>query len=118
VVQYLGQTGDTPLGAGGVVDLDRAYGGVGLRWTHRGELASRPLTVSVGADHDRLEERRRGFVNDFGQQGALRRDEDDEVSNSDAYIQAEWFLDPRWVLSAARAAAPCVSLRATTTSQR
>ncbi len=33
VTQYLAQTGDTPLGAGGVVDLDRTYGGLGLRGT-------------------------------------------------------------------------------------
>ncbi len=100
VVQYLGQTGDTPLGSGGVVDLDRSYGGVGLRWTQRTQLASRPFTVSIGADADRLEERRRGFVNNFGRQGAPRRDEDDEVSNSDFYAQAEWRIDTRWVLSA------------------
>ena len=100
VVQYLGQTGDTPLGSGGVVDLDRGYGGVGLRWTRQWDVASRPLTLSLGADHDRLEERRRGFVNDFGRQGAPRRDEDDEVSNGDLYLQAEWLVDRCWVVSA------------------
>jgi iron complex outermembrane receptor protein len=35
ITQYLGQTGDTPLGLGGVVDLDRQYGGVGVaRFVH------------------------------------------------------------------------------------
>ena len=100
VVQYLAQTGDTPLGSGGVVDLDRTYGGAGLRWTHRWGAPASPFTLSVGADYDTLEERRRGYVNNFGVQGALRRDEDDSVSNSDFYAQAEWEPSPEWVVSA------------------
>jgi iron complex outermembrane receptor protein len=95
VVQFLGQDGDTPLGAGGVVDLDRTFGGAGLRWTRK--LAS--LTFSAGADRDRLDERRRGYVNTAGVQGALRRDEDDSVENSDFFVQAEWSLDDAWILS-------------------
>ena len=100
IVQFLGQTGDMPLGSGGVVDLDRSYGGVGVRWTRRLQAAGGPLSISAGADHDRLEERRRGFVNDFGRQGALRRDEDDRVGNTDVYAQAEWQLVDCWVLAA------------------
>ena len=99
VIQYLGQPGDTPLGSGGVVDLDRTYGGAGLRLTHR-LGGARPLTLSVGADHDTLDELRRGYVNVAGRQGALRRDEDDTVSSTDFYAQAEWELSPAWVLSA------------------
>ncbi len=95
VVQYLGQDGDTPLGAGGVVDLDRTFGGAGLRWTR--QLAT--LTFSAGADLDRLEETRRGYVNRAGVQGALRRDEDDTVENTDVFVQAEWRPTEAWVLS-------------------
>jgi iron complex outermembrane recepter protein len=99
VIQYLALSGDTPLGAGGVVDLERGYGGVGLRWTRRMQLAARPFTLSIGAEHDKLDERRRGFVNESGRRGALRRDKDDTVSNSDGYLQAEWSLQPRWIVS-------------------
>jgi iron complex outermembrane receptor protein len=99
VVQYLALPGDTPLGAGGVVDLGRGYGGVGLRWTRRMQLGGGAFNVSIGADHDRLDERRRGYVNAAGSRGALRRDEDDTVSNSDAYAQAEWSPHPRWTVS-------------------
>jgi len=95
VVQFLGQEGDTPLGSGGVVDLDRAYGGLGLRWTRR--ITS--LTLSAGADVDQLDENRRGYVNSAGKQGALRRDEDDTVRNTDAYLQAEWHFDDAWSVS-------------------
>jgi iron complex outermembrane receptor protein len=55
--------------------------------------------VIVGADLDRLKERRQGFVNNFGVAGALRRDEDDTVSNNDFYAQGEWTFLPGWILS-------------------
>jgi len=48
--------------SGGVVDLDRGYSGLGLRWTREGQLASRRFSVSAGVDHDRMLERRRGFI--------------------------------------------------------
>jgi iron complex outermembrane receptor protein len=99
VTQFLGQAGDTPLSSGGVVDLDRTYAGAGVRWTHVFIGAARPLTVSFGLEHDRLDEHRRGFVNNAGVAAGLKRDEDDRVSNTDVYVQAEWQVAPRWVLS-------------------
>jgi iron complex outermembrane receptor protein len=93
VTQYLA----IPLAAqnavtssGGVVDLDRGYNGLGLRWTREGQLASRRFSLSAGVDHDRMAERRRGFMNNNGVTGALKRDEDDTVSNTDIYVQGEW----------------------------
>lgn len=98
VVQYLA----IPLAAqgaatssGGVVDLDRAYGGAGLRLTRDARLAGTPLTLSIGMDHDRMAERRRGFINNNGIGGALKRDEDDTVSSTDVYAQAEWRASER-----------------------
>lgn len=99
VVQYLGLSGDTPLGSGGVVDLDRTYGGVGVRWTRRFGAGDEAASFTVGAEHDRLAERRRGFVNGAGRMGALRRDEDDRVSNADVFAQFQWHPGPRWVVS-------------------
>jgi iron complex outermembrane receptor protein len=104
VTQHLGiplfvQTG-TPTHSGGVVDLDRGYGGVGVRWTHATKLAGGPLTASVGFDGDRMAERRQGFLNELGVTGALRRNEDNTVSNTDFYAQAEWGFAPRWNLLA------------------
>ena len=86
--------------SGGVVDLDRGYGGIGVRWTHSAQLAGRPLTTSVGYDGDRMAERRQGFENVAGVTGILRRNEDNTVSNNDLYAQAEWGLAPRWNLLA------------------
>jgi iron complex outermembrane receptor protein len=86
--------------SGGVVDLDRGYGGLGLRWTRATELIGAPFTASVGADYDRMAERRKGFLNNNGIQGTLKRDEDDYVSSADLYAQAEWRVAPRWNLLA------------------
>ena len=94
--------------AGGVIDLDRRYAGVDLRGTHRLQLADAPLTVVAGVAFDGLREHRRGFENftgpasarTLGVQGALRRDEDNDVRNVDQYLQASWTPLPRWTLDA------------------
>jgi iron complex outermembrane receptor protein len=86
--------------SGGVVDLDRGYGGMGLRWTRETELIGAPLTASIGTDYDRMAERRRGFRNNFGIAEELKRDEDDTVYNTGLYAQTEWRFAPRWNLLA------------------
>jgi len=96
------------LHAGGVVDLKREYGGADLRWTSRGSLAGRPLTVVAGVAYDEMREKRRGYLNfvdgpggrQRGVQGALRRDENNKVWNIDPYAQASWNFAERWTLDA------------------
>ena len=100
VRQYLALTGVAPTSSGGVVDLDRDYGGMGLRLLWKGELLGGPLTLNVGADADRQDEIRQGFVNNFGEMGALRRNEDDVVTDSDLYAEARWDLAPWLSLTA------------------
>lgn len=99
VTQFLAFTGVAPTSSGGMVDLDRGFGGASVQWVRAGDLAAGPYTLTLGLDYDRLEERRRGFVNDFGRAGALRRDEDDTVWNLDPYAIGEWRFAPRWKLS-------------------
>lgn len=93
-----------PLHPGGVIDLGRRYGGADVRWTARTELARRPLEIVAGLAYDRLAEQRRGLQNfvggTLGVQGALRRDEDNTVSNLDPYLQGQWKPSPRWTLTA------------------
>jgi iron complex outermembrane receptor protein len=43
-----------------------------------------------------MHERRRGYVNLIGVEGALRRDEDDEVTSSGLYVQGDWRFSERW----------------------
>jgi len=99
VVQYL----SIPLAAqsaatssGGVVDLRRAFGGAALRAQTELEAGGRPLRLSAGLEYERMQERRRGFLNNNGVAGALKRDEDNTVHASDAYAQAEWRVAERW----------------------
>lgn len=93
-----------PLGSGGVVDLDRGYGGADLRWQWRGEWVSRPAGIAVGTEYQRSSERRRGYENfagaRLGVRGALRRDERDRVAGNDRYLQADWEFAPRWRIDA------------------
>jgi iron complex outermembrane receptor protein len=95
--QYLGFTGVGPTSSGGVVDLDRNYGGGSLRLSGDTQLLERPLTLVAGVELEGQDEHRRGFVNDFGDVGALRRDEFDRAESSGAYLQAEWRFAERWI---------------------
>jgi iron complex outermembrane receptor protein len=99
VTQFLAFTGAAPTSSGGVVDLDRSFGGGSVQWIHKGRLREGAYTLTLGTDYEALQERRRGFVNDFGRAGALRRDEDDTVTSADQYAIGEWRFAPRWTLS-------------------
>lgn len=92
-----------PLHSGGVVALGTGYGGADGRWTWRDTLAQRPFTLVAGLSYDDLSQRRRGYENfigsELGVQGALRRDEIDEVYDLDEYLQGSWLFAPRWSAS-------------------
>jgi iron complex outermembrane receptor protein len=92
----------SPTSSGGVVDLDRHYGGADARWSWNQTAAGRPLTWVLGASYDRQNELRRGYNNfigpTLGVQGALRRDENDIVSDQDVYAQGTWAFAPNWSL--------------------
>lgn len=87
----LGAQGN-PGSSGGIIDLDRDYGGVGLQYTHRAGA----IEYTVGLEADGLREHRRGYINDGGRRGALKRDEDDTVWNADVYAQLAWRFSEHW----------------------
>lgn len=89
-----------PGSSGGVVDLDRDYGGIGLSWTHKTRTNGLPLNWTLGIEADYQQEHRLGFDNNFGTAGALRRDEDSEANNLDVFGQIDWAFDPQWRLLA------------------
>ena len=99
VTQYLAFTGVAPTSSGGVVDLDRDFYGGSLQWSRATELAGGPLTFTLGLDYSNMAETRQGFVNNFGVQGALRRDERDTVYAFDQYLQFQWDFAPSWQFS-------------------
>jgi iron complex outermembrane receptor protein len=99
VNQYLAFPGAAPppTSSGGVVDLDRNYGGGALRYTRPFELGGTPFRLSAGVEYGSMSETRRGYVNNFGVTGALRRNEDDTVWDLNAYLQGEWSFAERWL---------------------
>jgi iron complex outermembrane receptor protein len=99
VRQYLALSGVGLTSSGGVTDLDRGFGGVGVRVTWRGQLLGAPLALIAGGDADRQHERRRGYVNNNGNLGDLRRDEDDVVRSVDGYVEAQWSPLPAFTLT-------------------
>ena len=82
---------------GGVIDLDRGYGGLDAKWFHR---TPGGVQLALGIAHERMQEDRRGwenFVRDgadlrLGVRGRLRRDEDNRLASSDVYGQLHWPL--------------------------
>jgi iron complex outermembrane receptor protein len=93
-----------PTSPGGVIDLAIGYWGGDFHWTDRRELAGMKLEVTGGASYDMLDEARRGYRNFVGStlgiEGALRRDETDDVFDVDEYVQAQLEPDPQWLLEA------------------
>ncbi|MCZ2497295.1 TonB-dependent receptor [Xylophilus sp. Kf1] len=97
VTQYLSFSGVAANSAGGVVDLQRRYGGLGLSWTHDMRTASGlPLSWTAGFSADRQREQRQGLVNNNGVAGALRRDEIDRAGNNDVFAQVDWQATANW----------------------
>ncbi len=92
------------LHPGGVIGLERRYAGADLRWAGKRRLGGGPLEVVAGLAYDHMNEHRLGWQNfagaALGVQGALRREEDNEVANLDPYLQAEWKFAPRWSFTA------------------
>ncbi|MRD45816.1 TonB-dependent receptor [Caenimonas koreensis DSM 17982] len=92
------------LHPGGVIGLGRRYAGTDWRWTSRRTTAHGDIEWVAGISYDMLIEHRQGWQNfagaALGVQGALRRDEDNRVSNVDPYAQLVWKLAPRWTLTA------------------
>jgi iron complex outermembrane receptor protein len=90
VTQYLALAGSGPTSSGGVTDLGNGFGGIDGRVAMRFSLADRPGAVTIGANYESQRQQRRGYVNNNGTMGDLRRDEIDTVYNTDGYLQVEY----------------------------
>ncbi|MCD6682168.1 MAG: TonB-dependent receptor [Burkholderiaceae bacterium] len=97
--QFLAFSGAAPGSSGGVVDLDRGFGGLNVQWTKSVRTATGRIDATLGVDYDRMNERRKGFVNVAGVAGALRRNESDTVRDFDQYAVVEWWVTPQWKLA-------------------
>ncbi len=90
-----------PNHAGGVIDLDRQFGGLDARV----QRSLGDSTYTLGIDLERLNEARRGFENfrspgELGVIGNLRRDERNTVTSRDVYGQFETAMSASWKLTA------------------
>lgn len=110
-----------PLHAGGVIDLNRDYGGMDVRWLGSFELAGRPFELAAGLGYDSLRERRSGYENYLGTPAApvLGSVAGCAGSNATGFPTSTptpkppgtWPSNGRW--KPACAAARCASIRAT-----
>ena len=99
VQQFLAIPVATQQGAnhsGGVINLDRDYEGAALRYFH----AVSAVKLAFGIEHDAMYERRRGFLNLNGVIGGLKREEQNTVTSTDYFAQADWKFADRWGLLA------------------
>jgi iron complex outermembrane recepter protein len=108
VTQYLAILAATQANArhgGGVIDFDRSFSGLDARATLR---FSDTLDAVVGVASERQADDRQGYLNYTGTQaaptygviGALRRDERNKATSTDAYAQGEWRMSSEWQATA------------------
>ncbi|MCU5774315.1 TonB-dependent receptor [Erwiniaceae bacterium BAC15a-03b] len=97
-----------PSHAGGVIVLERKYQGIDTRWKHEDNIGSVPYSLTGGIDYETMTERRQGFENynlsngvpEYGEKGAQRRNEKNQMWNLDPYLQTSWNLTSQWTLDA------------------
>jgi len=88
--------------SGGVIDFDRDFYGIDANWRAVRDVAGGTLRTTAGLDMAQSKDARQGFENfigtTFGVKGNLRRDEQNDVTSVDPYVQVEWERD-QWVLT-------------------
>src|SRR5690606_32016434 len=77
---------------GGVIELDRRFGGGELGWQRDTMLFSLPVQLAAGVTYNYQGEERKGFINDNGIKGGLQRDEFNTVDSQEAYLISTWQL--------------------------
>jgi iron complex outermembrane recepter protein len=87
----------TPTHPGGVIELRRRFGGADARlnWALAPE---HELTVGWAVETQR--DARRGYLNQAGETGALKRDETNRARSSEPYAQWRWTPSAEWELLA------------------
>jgi len=91
-----------PTHSGGVIDFDRDFYGIDANWRAVRTVGSGTLRTTAGVEMAQSKDARQGFENfignTFGVKGNLRRDEKNDVTSVDPYVQVEWERD-QWVLT-------------------
>lgn len=95
IEQYLPFRGDDLTSSGAVIDLHRDFIGINADY-HWTPLAVTDWQLSAGLQFAQQNDRRFGFVNDFGSKGELRRNEDSSVQAKSGYLLSKWQLAAAW----------------------
>ena len=84
--------------SGGIVAFDRDYEGAALQLSRRLLLCNGLALARLvaGLAYDRMHDDRQGYIDQNGARGALKRDEDDFVSNTDALLQGSVDFSEAW----------------------
>lgn len=99
IFQYLPFAGDDLTSSGAVIDLNRSFSGLSAKNTWQiPALESWQLTA--GIDLAQQKDVRRGYVNDEGTIGSLRRNETGTVESQDASLISNMTLSNRWFWTA------------------
>ena len=96
IQQYLAQKGDALANSGGVVDLTRQFSGGNGNYTWDFNLANQPVSFTLGGEWSAMNDKRKGYVNNGGVAGDLRRDELGQADNRDAYVLVKWQASDDW----------------------
>ena len=87
--------------SGGIVSFSRGYRGLGAQLSHAIKFGPETsLRLVGGIDVDESNEDRKGFINNAGAQGALKRDEQNRADNRDVFAQASVDLSRQWTVTA------------------
>jgi iron complex outermembrane receptor protein len=86
-----------PTSAGGIVSFDRDYSGAELQLTRRFAFGSSAVAqVTAGFDYDKMHDDRQGYINNNGERGALKRNEDDYVHDNDTLLMGTLDVGSEW----------------------
>jgi iron complex outermembrane receptor protein len=96
------QTGSPLLTSTGAwVGLDRTYYGLGLQYKAQSQIAALPVNWLVGYDYDLSTELRQAGAAQFGEKvGVPNRNEDNQATNNDLFLQGTALLSDAWSLVA------------------
>jgi iron complex outermembrane recepter protein len=81
------QTG-AATATGAWVGLERNYSGAGLQYNALSKIGATPVMWVVGYEYDRSKETRQGGVAALGEKTTTTRNEDNQATNSDMFVQA------------------------------
>ncbi|WP_213997126.1 TonB-dependent receptor [Arsukibacterium sp.] len=87
ISQRLAFPGSAITSAGGEVLLNRQYHGLKGQYQL---ILHNNVNAVIGGSAVQTDDRRFGFINDFGQRGELRRDEENQASNLDGFIRVNY----------------------------